>query len=138
MFLQKLSCIQQKIFLGLAKEVVEADSKILLREKIYLKQLSDEIGSDDLVVKPNNDLILDNYQDKPTRIILLIELIGLAYSDGDFAKEEDLLIFGIAELFGVPRQEYNKYVSWVRRFTKLFKEAQVFFQDKQDVSNENN
>lgn len=138
MFLQKLSCIQQKIFLGLAKEVIEADSKILLQEKIYLQQLSEEIGSDDLVVKPSNDLILDNYQDKPTRIILLIELIGLAYSDGDFAKEEDLLIFRVAELFGVPRQEYNKYVSWVRRFTKLFKEAQVFFQDKQDVSNGNN
>ena len=103
MFLSELNYQQRKIFLNLAKEILVADDGVVdYQEEKYLRALCAEMSlsfHDELVVKKSE---LDNYFDKiEIKKIVLIELVGLSFSNQNYHKNQELYIKNICDIFGV-------------------------------------
>lgn len=103
MFLSELNYKQRKIFLSLAKEILLVDDGIMdYQEEKYLRSLCAEMSlsfHDELVVDKSE---LNNYFDKiEVKKIILIELIGLGFSNENYHKNQEVYIKRICEIFDI-------------------------------------
>ncbi len=99
MFLQNLNYKQKKIFLGMAKEILVADDGTIdEQEDNYLRAICSEmsLGVDDEVVIDHKDLKELFASEEETRLIL-VELIALAYSNGEYHQNEKKYILSIID-----------------------------------------
>ena len=71
--------------------------------------------------------IQDVFQDKRSRMVVVINLIKLSYVDGAFEIEEECLLKEIARSFDISDNDFLLLDNWVRRLSALEEEAQAFF-----------
>ena len=96
MFIEYLNKEEKEVFFSLALDLVRVDDAFSLDEKEKIKQLSlrilGEEGHD--VEHLYNDLsTLENLSKKK---IVLMELVGLCYVDGDYCESEKKFIHEVA------------------------------------------
>ena len=73
------------------------------------------------------DGIQNVFQDRRSRIIVVINLLKLSYVDGAFEIEEECLLKEIARTFDITDQEFLLLDNWVRRLTALEDEVTALF-----------
>jgi uncharacterized tellurite resistance protein B-like protein len=127
MFLKDLNANQQKLFLGLAKELIEADQRITDHEIAMISALSGEMGQPEMICNPSDEVLKSFFPDKISRVAIMLELIGLSACDGDFSVEEDKVINRLKSIFDMSDDDVKAYRGWVQKLYKTYGEAAELF-----------
>ena len=129
MWLSSFSTDQRHAMLGLAHNVIVSDGLLDPNEEGMLLELKQEMGLSKVEELDYLELegIQDVFQDKRSRIVVVINLIKLSYVDGAFEIEEECLLKEIARSFDISDNDFLLLDNWVRRLSALEEEAQAFF-----------
>jgi len=124
MFLNQFNKTQKQSFLFLAKELIEADNKICEQELNLLEKLKLEMEVDNNSDNSFGSIerALEAFANKKVKIILLIELLGLAHADGVYCEQENKIINKISNILKVPESELYYLDNWVLRQMSLVNE----------------
>lgn len=118
MFLNLLKPEEKTAFLTLAKKVISADSFISLKETTLLESMKKELEIDEEIFHELTDSIEDvckSFGSSKSKVSALMELIGIGFVDGEFAHEEQDLIFEIAQFMDISKEETAMYIDWAKR-----------------------
>lgn len=129
MFLRSLSLKQKSAFLFLANELIIADQKLDTSEKNLSNDLITEMNIDEKnlpEVKTRYDSI-SILNTSMSRIIALIELLGIAHIDGDYCEEERKYLSDLAESLKISKEKLLYLENWVLRQISLFNEVKLMF-----------
>ena len=123
MFIQYLTERQQSALLHYAYEIMRADSSADAREMNQLDvlraQVQPGVQAEDVAIEELPEL----FDDRMSRIVLLLEVIGMGYADEKFHPQESDLIDKVAGALAIDEDEVLNIVSWVKRQLLLVKEA---------------
>lgn len=132
MFLTLLTEKQKAAFLTLAKRLIESDAHLSLEGQNLIEIMSREMG-----FPPGLDIqlgeiadALHEFDSRKARVAVLLELLGLAHSDGDYGTEEKHLIGQIATAFQISKEEVSVMENWALRQLALAYEATQFFSEE--------
>lgn len=130
MWLSSLSNDQRHALLRLAHNVVVSDGLLDPNEEDMLFELKREMALSDVgeVEYLELDGIQNVFQDRRSRIIVVINLLKLSYVDGAFEIEEECLLKEIARTFDITDQDFLLLDNWVRRLTALEDEVTALFE----------
>tara|TARA_B100001057_G_scaffold408317_1_gene422531 strand:+ start:9234 stop:9626 length:393 start_codon:yes stop_codon:yes gene_type:complete len=129
MWLSSLSTDQRHVMARLAHNVIVSDGLLDPNEEGMLVELKREMGLSELKELEYLDLqgIHDIFQDRRSRVIVVLNLIKLSYVDGAFEIEEECLLKEIARAFEISDTDFLLLDNWVRRLSALEDEANTFF-----------
>ena len=129
MWLSSLSTDQRHVMARLAHNVIVSDGLLDPDEEGMLVELKREMGLSELKELEYLDLqgIHDIFQDRRSRVIVVLNLIKLSYVDGAFEIEEECLLKEIARAFEISDTDFLLLDNWVRRLSALEDEANTFF-----------
>ena len=129
MWLSSLSTDQRHVMARLAPNVIVSDGLLDPNEEGMLVELKREMGLSELKELEYLDLqgIHDIFQDRRSRVIVVLNLIKLSYVDGAFEIEEECLLKEIARAFEISDTDFLLLDNWVRRLSALEDEANTFF-----------
>ncbi len=123
MFVQYLNERQQSVLLHYAYEMMRADSSADAREMNQLDVLRAQtqpgVRAEDVAIEELPEL----FDDRMSRIVLMLEVIGMGYADEKFDPQESELIDKMADALTIDEDEVLNIVSWVKRQLLLVKEA---------------
>ncbi len=128
MWLSTLSDAQRTALMGLAHNVVVSDGLLDPNEETMLGEFRREMSLSqseelDYLELDGIEQIFDTRQ---SRMVALLNLLRLSYSDGAFEIEEECLLKEISAVFKVADEEFLLLDNWVRRLVGLEEEAQSF------------
>ena len=127
MWLSSLRDDQRHALLRLAHNVVVSDGLLDPNEEGMLDDFRREmeLSATDEVEYMELDGIGEIFDNRPSRIIALLNLLKLSYADGAFEVEEECLLKEISQTFAVDEAEFLLLDNWVKRLTTLESEAQA-------------
>ena len=130
MWLSSLSNDQRHALLRLAHNVIVSDGLLDPNEEDMLFELKREMALSDVggLEYLELDGIQNVFQDRRSRIIVVINLLKLSYVDGAFEIEEECLLKEIARTFDITDQDFLLLDNWVRRLTALEDEVTALFE----------
>lgn len=134
MFLSLLTPDQFAAFMFLADEFISSDKTISAEEKSILERMSREalvLEESNRTFESHNDAT-STFDSRKSRSIALLELLGIAYADGDYRGEESQYINGLADELGIPMMTLAGMQNWVLRQVALTNEALGFFPEPSD------
>ncbi|TAE47321.1 MAG: hypothetical protein EAZ06_00205 [Cytophagales bacterium] len=120
MFLNILEKKEKEAYFALAKRLINADNQIMHQEDVLMRAMQQEMQwdvekllhlSDNLSIKE----LCDVFVEKRTRVCAIMELIGIAFVDGEFVNAEQELIYEIGECMQMDKEEINMYIDWAKR-----------------------
>ena len=116
MFLNLLDDQEKVSFSALAEKMIESDGIVVGREAATLGALRGEMGIGDTDPDPNADLssLAGAFTDRRSKIVVLLELVGLGYSDTSFSGTERSLVSEIARAMGVGADDLARIESWCK------------------------
>ncbi len=125
MWLASLSESQRTALLGLAHNVVVSDGLLDPNEETMLDEFKREmsLSSTEEVEYLELDGIEAIFDSRRSRMIALLNLLRLSYSDGAFEIEEECVLKEISQAFEVPDAEFHLLDNWVKRLVSLEEEA---------------
>jgi len=128
MFLNLLTERQKQSFLALATKVVMADGRVAEKEHVTLNVRVAEMGGniqappDEIYGEPNFAVF-----DSPlSRTIVVLELMVIAYSDGEYHEDERPIIKQLAANFGITDEQVSRFETWAKRQSPLSAEGWDF------------
>ena len=123
MFVQYLSERQQAALLHYSYEMMRADNIVEAEERAYLETLRSQsrpgVEAADVPISELASL----FEDRLSRIVLLLELVGMGYADEKFSPHESNLIGEIAAALDIGERDLENVRSWVQRQLLLVEEA---------------
>ena len=130
MFIQNLSPTQQGVLLWLVKRMIKADGIISEGEENMLAII--ETQCDDNCIKVDN-VEMSNlktiYQTERAKSSLMLELLAVAYADGDYHESEQGLIEEVSKNIGFLKSKISDMENWVQRQLILTSESEIFMED---------
>ena len=125
MWLSSLSLNQRHAFLGLAHNVVVSDGLLDPNEESMLDDFKNEmsLSPDQEVDYLELDGIEGVFDSRRSRVVALLNLLRLSYSDGAFEIEEECVLKEISRAFDIPDAEFLLLDNWVKRLVGLEEEA---------------
>ena len=130
MFLNSLNREQQKAFLAIAMKIIGADGILEPRERKMIEAMRYEMGlwNDTDLPKGEIEEIVKPFDTRKSKVISMLECIGLAYADEDLGQEEQKILRALALLFEFSEEEATTMENWVLRLNKLQNEAVEMFE----------
>jgi len=123
MYLHLLSKTQKTSFVGIARTLMEVDGVSVPEQKL-LKAMRKEMDLvDEGSVQKSLSSLVKPFKSKKSKVVLLLELFGIALVDGTYTKPEGSVVGEVAQLLEVPKSELRKYLNWVRKQIRLVDEA---------------
>lgn len=123
MFVQYLSERQQAALLHYSYEMIRADNVVEAEERVHLDVLRSQarpgVEAEDVPIGELADL----FEDRLSRIALLLELVGMGFVDELFTHGESALIGRIAAALDIGRDDLESIESWVKSQLELVEEA---------------
>ena len=128
MFVHLLSPIQKKAFLTLAKRFLVVDKKLRREETDELYDICLAMGCsmDDADTDIEDADLLALFDSSRNQAIAVLEMLRLAYADGEFTMSENNRIFAMTRAFSMDDDILAAMEKWVLKRLALDKEAQVF------------
>jgi hypothetical protein len=124
MFLNMLDVDEKRAFTQLAEKMIDADGVVVGREAAVLASLKAEMGvaggGDE---SRSVEEIAKVFRDRRSRVVALLELFGLAYSDTSFDMNEQSLIAEVAGHMGFTMDELGEIEQWVKDHVALIRRA---------------
>ncbi len=128
MFLNLLTDRQKASFLALATKVVMADGDVVPEENVPLGVRVSEMGGsikappEEIFGHPNTDV----FDTRKAQIIVILELMVIAYSDQEYHKHEKPIIDALADAFSISAADMKRYEDWAIRQSPLSVEGWSF------------
>ncbi len=129
MFISILTKKQQGVFLGLAKQLISADSKITKDEELLLSTIQAQMESGTTPINVDLNHLGSIFDTKASKASMLLELLGLAHADEEYHLSEKEIINQIAKACGISDTELVDMESWVIRQFALVSEAKQFMEE---------
>ena len=126
MFVHELSPEQRRAFLVLARQVIDADHRLAIQEVERLDRLYSEAGvGTETATAPSGvgDLNL-LFGTERSRVVVLLELLLVAYADGRLHADEVAAIRSVAARLQVDAGTFEAALDWARRHQQLVEEAE--------------
>ena len=126
MFLNRLDASEKETFVSLAIRAAEANGQIAEEEYQMIEEYCREMNIEKFDMKttlPKEDIIKvsADSQEQHKKIVVL-ELIGLMYADGDYDAEENAFVEEIANGIGVPIDAVKKMEKVLLKYVEMTKE----------------
>lgn len=119
--LDKLSIRQKSALLGLAKRMMIADAKVKVEEDALFQMLRNELGRS--VHAPTRDVFGDidvsAFDDKFSKLVLLIVLITMAYIDDNLHPSESTVLNEVIPMLDLPKEIVDEAMSLAERQGEL-------------------
>ena len=112
MFLNQLSYQEKKMFLDLSIHVAKANDELSVEEKAMISAYCTEMQLPPIELYETEPLeTVTSYfalADEHIKKIVLLEVLGLAYADGEFDAAEISMVKKFSEELGITEEVYNK------------------------------
>jgi hypothetical protein len=109
--------------------MVEADGLVIGREEAALAALKAEMGVSGSGGGRSVEELAGVFHSWRSKIVALLELIGLGYSDVNFSRNEQSLANQVAEQMGLTPDEVDEVEAWVREHVSLIRRALILMRD---------
>ncbi|UCH94920.1 MAG: hypothetical protein JSV88_32345 [Candidatus Aminicenantes bacterium] len=125
MFLNRLTDAQKKAFLAIAMKIVGADRHLDSKERLTIEAMRYEMGlwAETDIPKGSIEELAQHFDTRQSQVVVMLESIGLAFSDEELHGEEQKILRALALIFGFSEKEATDMENWVLQFKKLQKEA---------------
>ena len=125
MFLTMLEDDEKRAFALLAEQMIAVDGIVVGREAATLAAFRGEMG---LPLGPGTDgksieELASSFTSRRSKIVVLLELIGLGYSDTSFSVSERSLVFALARTMDIEASTLVELEAWVQRHVRLIRQA---------------
>ncbi len=128
MFINEFSHEQRSAFLVLARQIIDADDRLTLPEVETLDRLYAESGVEaEHADAPSaaGDLNL-LFSSERARSVVLVELLLVAFSDGNLHPREEAAIQKVAARLQIDQGTWSHILDWSHRYAALASEARSF------------
>ena len=128
MFLDELSPEQRRAVLVLARQIIDADRRLAIQEVERLDRLYVEAGlGAEMASAPTEVGDLNVVFSTPrARVVAVIELLLVAYADGEFAASELAAVRDLAARMELDAGVWEAVLDWAERYNRLLAEARAF------------
>lgn len=125
MFLNLLNDDEKRAFAALAQKMIASDGIVVGREASTLAALMGEMGLGDTAIDSGADVaqLAAIFTDRRSKIVALLELVGLGYSDTSFEGAERSLAADVARAMRIDADELDGIESWVRQHVDHLRQA---------------
>jgi hypothetical protein len=125
MFLTLLNDDEKRAFALLAERMIAADGIVVGREAATLASYKAEMGLDPSSEGGDQDVeqLAAVFESRRSRLVALLELIGLGYSDTSFSVTERSLVFALARTMDVEADTLVELEGWVQQHVRLIRQA---------------
>lgn len=138
MFLNELSPEQRRALHVLARQIIDADERLTLREVERLDEIYEESGlGAETASAPSGagDLNL-LFPTARERSVVVVELLLVAYADGHLHPREEAAIQRIAARLQLDQGLWSHILDWARRHAALAAEASAFGRTREPVQDD--
>lgn len=131
MFLHILTDTQQKAFLAIARQFIEADGRLSGEEQNLLELMYAESGQsfDEDLPEATVESLLPVFDSRQAQAAVLLELIGVGHADNEFHAAESAQVRKIAASFGVSDASVAEMEDWVNRQLQLAQDVEKFWKE---------
>lgn len=131
MFLHLLNDTQQKAFLALAKQFIEADSTLSDTEQNVFELALAESGQsfDEELPAGTLEELAQPFDSRQSRAVVLLEMIGIGHADDEFHPAESEFVNKLGAQFNIAAEEIAEMESWIQRQMALAQEVEKFWQE---------
>ncbi len=124
MFLRYLTERQREALLHYAHEMMRIDNMAAAEELVRLDVLRSEAGpqveAEDVPLEELGSL----FEDRLSRVVLLLEVVGVGYAEKGFSAKESRLANDLADALEIDKDDVLGHIeSWVRRQYLMVDEA---------------
>src|SRR5262245_146114 len=128
-----LTSEERSAFVGLAKHLISADAREQPGEAGVLRLMEAELGIPvaDVPATPPEPEVLRTFTSRVSRTVVVLELLTLAYSDGEPHPDEMELLKTVAGGLGISELRLLGMEDWVVRQTALNAEANAFLTEEE-------
>jgi len=128
-FLNLLDTDEKRAFAELAEKMIEADGLVIGREEAALAALKAEMGITGASNGRSVDDLAGVFHSWRSKIAVLLELVGLGYSDVNYSVNEQSLVDEVARQMGLTSDELSEVEAWVREHVSLIRRALILMRD---------
>lgn len=127
MFLNYLSTDSKQMFLKLclcaakANDIIEKEEEEMMYAYCREMNIKEEIPKEDVKLDEVLAYLGEKTSESEKKIILL-EVLGLMYADGNYDQSEHLFIDNLVEKFGMDKAELEKLDGMLKSYYKVYKE----------------
>ena len=131
MYLSVLTPMQQEAVIYLVRELIATDEAISAKEQDVFDQMVREVELPMPSARylSSHGAAVEALSTGKARAVAVIELLGIAYADGEYAEEENRYINDLVQELGVPETTFTAMANWVLRYIALTDEAQGFWSE---------
>ena len=117
MFLNMLGDGEKRAFAALARKMIDSDGIVVGREEATLASLHGEMGLARSGAGSGAETgeLAAAFADRRSRMIALIELVGLGYSDTSYEGVERSFVTEVARAMHVGADDLARIETWVRQ-----------------------
>lgn len=125
MFLMLLDDDEKRAFALLAEKMIEVDGIVVGREVATLAAFKAEMGVESAAGSEEQTVeeLAAVFGGRRSKLVALIELIGLGYSDTSFSVTERSLVFAVARAMGIEANTLIELEAWVQQHVRLVRQA---------------
>ena len=131
MFLNLLNDDQKVAFAALAEMMIESDGIVVVREAATLGALKGEMGVTD--VPDSSDASVADlaavFADRRSKIVAILELVGLGYSDTSFSGTDRSLVSEVAREMDIGAEDLARIEAWVQGHMQHIRAAMVLMRE---------
>lgn len=125
MFLNQLNQKEKETFMSLSVHVANSNGILADEEKEMIQEYCREMGLDSFNVKdavPMEDVLtVFKQSDLHIRKIVLFEILGLAYADGEYEDTEDDFIIQFATAIGLNKETVEEQETLLVEYLEILK-----------------
>lgn len=125
MFLNQLNPKEKETFMSLSVHVANANGILANEEKEMIQEYCREMGLDSFDEKnavPMEDVLtVFKQSDLHIRKIVLFEILGLAYADGEYEDTEDDFIIQFATAIGLNKETLEEQETLLVEYLEILK-----------------
>jgi hypothetical protein len=125
MFLTMLNDNEKRDFALLAEKMIAVDGIVVGREAATLAAFKGEMGlsSGPGAEAKSLEELASSFTSRRSKIVALLELIGLGYSDTSFTVTERSLVFAVARAMDIEASTLVELEAWVQQHVRLIRQA---------------
>lgn len=123
MFLNQLTAVEKEAFISLSVQAAKANGILATEEYVMIEEYCREMGipSFDTENIKSMDEIVEVFQKSSERNkkIVLLEILGLVFSDGEYDTQEKTFIYDYAKKIGLTETDIVQQTELIKKYLAI-------------------